>query len=75
MRAAELGLSPREGDVLRLVGRDGLSYGETAKRLRISTHTVREYAISAHKKLNGGSRMSGLKPQAGLRVFWINQGD
>ncbi len=36
-------LSPREREVLTLVGRDGVSYGEIAETLGISVSTIKSY--------------------------------
>lgn len=48
-------LSPRERDVLQLMA-DGLSMSEAAQELSISEFTVRDYVLSAMRKLNANNR-------------------
>ena len=43
-------LSPREIDVLRLMGR-GFTYAGTAERLGLSPHTVASHVKKAYRKL------------------------
>lgn len=54
-RTPELGLTPRQTDVLRSLLR-GLSYRHIARRLKISENTVRQHAHSAYKTLGVASR-------------------
>lgn len=51
----ELGLTPRQTDVLRSLLK-GLSYRRIARELRISENTVRQHAHSAYKTLGVASR-------------------
>lgn len=39
----DIHLSPRQAEIVTLVGRDGLSYAEVADSLGISHHTVRSH--------------------------------
>jgi DNA-binding NarL/FixJ family response regulator len=48
-------LTPREEDVLRLLGR-GLRVSETARVLGIAPHTVTGYVKNIYRKLNISSR-------------------
>jgi len=51
----DISLTPREVDVLRLIGR-GLRVGEAARVLGLSEHTVADYVKSIYAKLNISSR-------------------
>lgn len=53
--AADETLTPREMDVLRLLGR-GLSVGEAARVLGLTPHTVAGYVKNIYRKLNISSR-------------------
>ncbi len=53
--AADETLTPREMDVLRLLGR-GLSVGEAARVLGLTPHTVAGYVKIIYRKLNISSR-------------------
>ena len=48
-------LTPREVDVLRLLGR-GLSVGEAARVLGLTPHAVAGYVKNVYRKLNISSR-------------------
>jgi len=70
-------LTPREREVVVLIGRDQLAYKAAARRMahryrngeRISEHTVREYARTIQRRV--GSR---LPPRAALtELYWSHR--
>jgi DNA-binding CsgD family transcriptional regulator len=48
-------LSPRETEITRLIAQ-GLGTGEIARRLHLSTHTVRDYVKAVFEKVEVSSR-------------------
>jgi DNA-binding NarL/FixJ family response regulator len=58
-RRRATGLTPREAEVLALLG-DGLSTKETALRLGVSTTTVRRHVSSAVKRLGAANRSDAI---------------
>jgi ATP/maltotriose-dependent transcriptional regulator MalT len=66
--AGNLGLTPRELDVLRLVA-EGLSNGQIGSRLFISTKTVSVHVSNILAKLSVGSRTEAAAVAHRLRVF------
>jgi len=64
---ADLGLTARQADVLKLVAR-GLANGEIARRLDISENTVKQHAHAAYRLLGVSSRTEALVLLARLGV-------
>jgi len=66
-RGTTAGLTPREGEILRLLS-DGLSNEDIAARLYISPHTVKTHAYNIYRKINVTTRLQAamwLKGQVG----------
>lgn len=61
-------LTPRELDVLRLLG-SGCSYGQVAARLGISPHTVVSHIKNAYRKLEVHSAAAAVMRAVELRIF------
>ena len=57
MRQEDLGLTPREVQVVTLIGRD-MKYKDIAKDLGLGYETVKTYAARIRKKLNLGSKVA-----------------
>ena len=66
-RLAELGITPRELEVLRLVA-DGMTNKEIAAKLFVSENTVKTHAASVFEKLQAKRRTQAVQiaKQAGL---------
>lgn len=67
MSMAELGLTERQADVLKLVAR-GFANSEIARRLDISENTVKQHAHSAYRLLGVSSRTEAMVLLARLGV-------
>jgi DNA-binding NarL/FixJ family response regulator len=61
-------LSPREMEILELMV-DGLDYKETAKKLYLSSHTVRAHIYNIYKKLHVSSKTEAVK--IALKKNWF----
>ena len=64
---ADLGLTERQADVLKLVAR-GLPNSEIARRLSISENTVKQHAYSAYRLLGVSSRTEAMVVLARLGI-------
>ncbi len=64
---ADLGLTARQADVLKLLAK-GLANGEIARRLEISENTVKQHAHAAYRLLGVSSRTEALVLLARLGV-------
>jgi DNA-binding NarL/FixJ family response regulator len=62
-QGAEIGLSTREADVLRLVA-DGLTNRAIGHRLRISESTVKTHLLHSYAKLGAADRAQA------VRICW-----
>jgi DNA-binding NarL/FixJ family response regulator len=64
---ADLGLTGRQADVLKLVAK-GLPNSEIARRLAISENTVKQHAHSAYRLLGVSSRTEAMVVLARLGI-------
>ena len=64
----ESSLSPREMEVLRLLG-DGLTMRQIARRLGISIRTVETHATKLYRKLEVGSRVQAVSKAASIGLI------
>lgn len=60
-------LTVRQRDVVRLIGRDRMSYKGVARKLGISQHTARVYAVRIRDKIG-----SDLAPRDALTAYYWN---
>ncbi len=67
---ANVMLTPRESDVLRLIAR-GCTYEQVADRLGISLHTVCTHIKNAYRKLGVRSGAAAVMRAVQLRVFEV----
>jgi DNA-binding NarL/FixJ family response regulator len=67
-RTAESGISPRELDVLRLLG-DGLTPDTAARRLGITAHTCRDHLKSLRAKLGCATTLQAVVTAARLGLL------
>ena len=64
---ADLGITERQADVLRLVTR-GLSNGEIARQLNIAENTVKQHAHAAYRALGVSSRTEAMVALARMGI-------
>ena len=66
--AAEVRLTGREAQVLRLIAR-GCTYAQAAERLGMSAHTVGSHIKNAYRKLDGHSAAAAVMRAVELRLL------
>jgi DNA-binding NarL/FixJ family response regulator len=68
-------VSPRQREIARLIATEGLTYKETADRLGLSVHTVRNHVYGTPDRDGLLDRIGGRSALDIVRWHYTSQGD